>query len=168
MDTREKIAEWEIQYDKVFYTDFDGQVFIWRRLTRAEYKMLAKVYSDEMERNEQLCILCVLDPVLTLEDMDTISGGIPDRLAEEILKGSHFAATDEEIKFLDYTYNQEMEVFDNQVNLTIKEAFQDMTLKEIEDLTIEKSIEYYAKAKWILSTFRNISFESVSEQDPMI
>jgi hypothetical protein len=52
-----------------------------------------------------------------------------------------------------------MATFDNQISCVIKEAFNDITLEEIDHWQFEKVLWYYARAKWTLENLRGIELK---------
>ena len=78
------------EYGEIYLSDIGDDTFIWRLLTRAEFKEVANKQAGPYEREEQYCALCTIWP----ENYDFMSGlgkaGVPSILAEEILTKSGF------------------------------------------------------------------------------
>lgn len=91
-----KIAEWKSLYGDIYMTEVDTDIFIWRPITRTEYKEILKVKNaDALYREERMCDKCVLWP----EDynflvMGSGKAGIPSLLSEQIIEKSGFVASD--------------------------------------------------------------------------
>lgn len=85
--------------------------------------------------------------------------GVPEVLAENILRESGFTLTIEEFDSKLAKYERDMGTLDNQIPCVIKEAFPDISLEEIENWQFEKTLDYYAKAKWVLSALRGVELE---------
>jgi hypothetical protein len=159
------IEAWKEQYyGNVFSTEIEDMAFIWRGLTRAEYKKAFEWYEDELDRNEYVCRQCVLYP--EIDDWgDEMYAGIPETLTENILKESGFTLT---VKELDAKLNQldaDMQTFDNQISCVIKEAFHDISMEEIEDWQFEKTLWYYSRAKWVLENLRGLEIKREEQQN---
>lgn len=162
------IEAWKEQYyGNVFTTEIEDMAFIWRGLTRAEYKKAFEWYEDDFDRAEYVCRQCVLFP--EIEDWgDEMYAGIPETLTENILKESGFTLTVKELDMKLAKLEHEMMTFDNQISCIIKEAFPDISLEEIEDWQFEKTLWYYSRAKWTLETLRGLTLqrEEPSNQTP--
>ena len=82
-------------YKKVFKNEIDGEVIIWRRLKRGEYKEILKADIEEEEdkiltKQELMVKTAILYPF----DVDTLideNAGLATVLSEEILAKSGFA-----------------------------------------------------------------------------
>jgi hypothetical protein len=87
-----EVLAWKKQYGKIYRTEFEGQIFIWRTINRFEYKQLMSVpNTNELMREEMICESCVLFPYeYTYESMANEPGGIPSLLAEQIMQKSGF------------------------------------------------------------------------------
>jgi hypothetical protein len=88
------VEEWKSKYGAVYLTEFDEEVFLWRTLTRKEYKDIMKVMqADTYYKEERICDKCILYP----EGYDFLKmthgkAGIPSLLAEQIMDKSGFTA----------------------------------------------------------------------------
>ena len=94
--TLNQVERWKSQFGGIYMTEVsDDQVFIWRTITRKEYKDLLKAKNaDALYREERMCEKCVLWP----EDynflaMSSGAAGIPSLLAEQIMIKSGFQAS---------------------------------------------------------------------------
>lgn len=152
---QETLREWKEQYQGVYLTEVNEVFFVWRGLTRAEYNKAMQLYDDNFERAEYVCSVCVLDPE-NVDYSNEIYAGIPETLAENILRESGFSDNDEKIQALTREYDQEMERFDNQISCVIAEVFPYFRMDEIDQWSLEKTMWYFARAKWILKTLRGI------------
>jgi hypothetical protein len=165
-----QLEAWKDEFTAIFVTEIEDIQIIWRGLSRSEFRKVMEYYEDEYERAEYVCRVCVLDPYI--EDWNSdIYAGVPETLSENILRESGFTQDGSKIEYLMNYYEQEMTTFDNQVSCIIKEAFQEISLEEIDDWPLEKTMWYYSRAKWSLKTFRNIELEREEEvpgnQPPM-
>lgn len=90
-----QVETWKKELGQIYMTEFDeGEVFIWRALTRKEFKEIMKVDgADSMYREERVCEKCMVWP----EDYDFMAmtigkAGVPTVLSEQIMEKSGFAA----------------------------------------------------------------------------
>ena len=166
---REQLEKWKEKYGPIYVTEIRDQVFIWRLLTRKEHKLALELYEDDLERNEFVCRRCVLEP--EIEDYSSdIYAGIPDLLAHEILTQSGFMDANH-LKQMMREYDQEMEIFENQIPCVIKEAFPDIPMEEIESWPWPKTLWYFSRAKFVLSHLRQIPIqfqEQGAEAPPVV
>lgn len=94
---RESVVDaWKELYGKVYLIEFEpGEVFIFRPLSRREFKELTKADGgDALYKEERLCEECVVWP-LDYDFMAINAGkaGIPTLLSEEIMLKSGFKPT---------------------------------------------------------------------------
>lgn len=94
--TYNKLEEWKGQYNnEVYLTEFDEDtVFIWRPITRKEYKDIAKVpNADNFYKEERICEKTILFPEgYSFMDMSLGKAGVPTLLSELVLEKSGFVA----------------------------------------------------------------------------
>lgn len=91
----ELIPEWKKQYKKIFKNEFDGEIIIWRRLKRKEYKdILMQEVEDEdgriLSRQEKMVEVALLYP-FDAKNLIEENAGLATVLSDEILAKSGFA-----------------------------------------------------------------------------
>lgn len=155
------LAEWSKEYGSIFTTEVNETVFFFRALTHKEMNFAKKAYSDNYDRTEYICKICVLDPAIEDYSLD-IFAGVPETLCHNILEESGFTDVKQTTDMM-AIWEHNMQDIDNQIPLVIKEAFQDIPLAEIESWTMEKTIEYYIKAKWLLENLRGLELVTSEE-----
>lgn len=155
MVNQETIRKFKEKYGSVYLTEYDNQVFVWRMLTRGEYNKAINLYDDEIEREDYVCSLCVLSP----EDYDFsgANGGYASSLCNEILSNS-LMAPNSAINMLGQ-YRTQMEDFDKQVPIIIITAFPQYTFEDIENWTMEQTLERLAQAEWALQNIHGYGFQ---------
>jgi hypothetical protein len=156
---KEQVAAWQGEFGSVYTIEINEVFFIFRELTLGEWKRIENAYEDELEQKEQVCKTAVLYPVI--EDYSIgLFAGVPELLALSICTESCLTEDTSKQEFLKkkWMYKVETQV-DMQIPLMIKEAFQDIPIETIESWPMSKLIEYYAKARYILSRYRGIKFE---------
>jgi hypothetical protein len=87
-----QVLAWKKQFGRVYMTELEGEIFIWRTINRYEYKEVMNVpNTNELVREEMLCEVCVLFPYdYTYETMVNEAGGVPSLIAEQIMQKSGF------------------------------------------------------------------------------
>lgn len=153
-----QIEEWKDMYQAVFVAEINEIWFVFRGLSRAEFNKAMEYYTDDYDRAEYVCRLCVLDP----EEFDYTNddyAGIPETLAQMILKESGFVEGGNQIKATLQKYDQEMESFEHQLACVIAEVYPKFSLEEIGQWSMEKTLWHFSRAKWTLKTLRGIDLQ---------
>lgn len=154
-------------YGHVFLLEFGGLEFIFRPLTRKEYKRITEqVYEDEFQAEEVICATATLHP----EGYDFAGNGlagIVKALSQRIIEVSGYATPDQQTQMLDH-YRYEMNRFDTQAETIIALVFPGTTPEEMQDWTQEKLINRLARAEWVMRTIWGMPFEfgARQEEDP--
>lgn len=89
-----KVEEWKSRFGAVYLTEFDEEVFLWRTLTRKEYKDVMKVQqADTYYKEERICDRCILWPEeYNFVKMTHGKAGVPSLISEQIMDKSGFTA----------------------------------------------------------------------------
>jgi hypothetical protein len=156
---KEQVAIWQKEYGSIYTTEINEVFFIFRELTRGEWKQIEETYEEDDERKEQVCKVAVLYPII--EDYSiSLFAGVPELLAMSICTESCLTedTTKQETLKRKWMYMVENDV-NYQIPLMIKEAFQEIPLLEIEAWPMTKLVEYYAKARYVLERYRGIEFK---------
>jgi hypothetical protein len=138
---------WRDQYENIYKTELCGEEFIWRELTKVEFDKAKRYYTDDGEREEYVCSLCVLKPLNY--DYANCPAGIPTTLTRLILAESGFIG--DTAKNTLNTFRAELESFDHIVAPVICSAFPKFDLEEVESWTIKKMLKYFSRAEMILA-----------------
>ncbi|MEW6770007.1 MAG: hypothetical protein AB1330_01255 [Bacillota bacterium] len=163
-----RIAEWQAQYGRLGHTEIGREEFLWRLLTRAEYRVLMEADLSPEEKEEWVCSCCTLYP--PGYDFTNCLGGVPTTLAREILKESGFSYDGNPNPLgreMLERFREEMSYFENQVDCIIIEAFPYLRLEEVAAWTVEKTMYYYSRAEWVLSQLRGIQLVDVATGRPV-
>lgn len=150
-------------YGALYLTEVCGHSFVWREVTRKEVRKLNFYFPDHMEREEQLCRLCVLDPVGF--DFESCEAGVVTTLANQILYESGYYPDGDKVPKLLQKYRAKANTYEGYVDAVITEAFPNITLEEIDTWTTEKIIKYLAMAEYKLVTFRGMDLKDVDDGD---
>jgi hypothetical protein len=98
--TRQEVEEWKDKHGNVYFTPFEGEIYIWRTLSRPEYREIIRNQEiTMMDREEIITEKCVLFPRnFTVESFATGRAGVPSLLSEMIMDKSGFVAQSAPIK----------------------------------------------------------------------
>lgn len=156
---KHQLEAWREEYfGAVYVMEIGDQQYIFRGLSRAEYKKSMDWYDDDYERAEYVCRQCVLHPEID-DYSEEIYAGVPEALVKEILRESGLTLSIKEMDYEIAVREQEMQTFDNQVSCIIKEAFPEIAIEDIHNWQFQKMMWYYVRAKWMLETFHGVSLE---------
>jgi hypothetical protein len=162
------LKKYKDEYGNVFAADIKDQQFIFRELTRKEYKRIVEdTYGNNYEWEEAICSTVVLYP----EEYDFYlrgRAGMTKTLAEEIVAISGFSHPDQQAEMLQY-YRSDMINFDSQAETVIQLVFPNTTEEEMENWTQEKLMKRLARAEWVMKEIWQMPFEfskrNESEED---
>ena len=139
----------------VFIHQFGDLVFLYTSIGRKDYRTIIENEDlDDFQKENVICDICTLHPRNV--DWNTIDAGIPEKLAEEIIKNSFLDSIESRQKLLAY-YRSEMYDLDNQISCLINE-FPQFDLEEIETWGVEKTTKYLSRAEWKLHNLRGLQF----------
>lgn len=158
LEVQLQIEAWKDEHQSVFVAEINDTWFIFRGLSRAEFNKAIEYYKDDYERAEYVCRLCVLDPA-EFDYSEDDYAGIPETLAQMILKESGFVDGSDKIKTLLDQYDQEMQSFEHQIACVVAEVYPQFTLEEIGEWSMEKTLWYFSRAKWTLATLRGVELK---------
>jgi hypothetical protein len=157
------LLELKEEWGSIFSATILDTQFIWRPLTRKEFKDISSMNIEDEDAEELICHTCILEPDYDFF-MDTGCAGIPSALAELIMNTS--CLDGDSIKSTLTAYRREMNKFESQMDLVIHEAFQNYTMEEIQTWPMVKSIARYAQAEWILKELRNVPLTTGEDEMP--
>jgi hypothetical protein len=159
MPAEEIVAAWIAQYGHIFHLVFDETVFLFRRLTRREYRLVLGL-EDEVSRSEQVCETCVLWPQ-AFAVTDSMIAGLPDLLCTKILEASGYVDIKAVYEEAMERVNREVE---EQMAAMIEYTFPSgLPFTRFEDWNNSDFFESYAKAKWALENIQGVKIEEQSE-----
>lgn len=93
------IEEFKKQYKDVLIYFFDeSEFYVYRPLTRFEYKEILASTDDAEKASEMIVMKAVLFPTLTEDKLNTLKAGIVPTLLELILSASNFGVQNPVIK----------------------------------------------------------------------
>lgn len=142
------------QYGTIFLASIDGMNFIYKPLSRKDYKAIVEnTELSIIEKEDEVCAATILWPEDI--DWDEVEAGIPTKLYEEILTNS-FLDSAESIAHLIDVYREELELLDTQMGCIISEAFPNYDIEDIETWDMIKFCKIFSRAEWKLKNLRKI------------
>lgn len=92
--TKNQVENWKQQFGDVYLSEFEEETFIWRTLSRLEYKQLMNEgNASEWEGEERIIETCIIWPEdYTAEQISDGKAGIPSLLSDQIMAKSGFVA----------------------------------------------------------------------------
>ena len=159
----DKLIKLENKYGNIHNTNINEEVFTWREITQEEFTKAIRFYSDEEERQEYICRLCIIEP--KNYDFSNCYAGIPNTLSRNILlESGHLEQRG--MSMLNQARN-ELTNFENQIAPIVCAAFPKFTLEDVESWTFRKQIKYLSRAEFILTNLYgyNISIGNNTEQN---
>lgn len=92
--THNQVENWKQEFGDIYMTEFDDETYIWRTLSRLEYKnLMNQGSSSEWEGEELIAQTCVLWPEnYGPEEISDGKAGVPSILSDQIMAKSGFAA----------------------------------------------------------------------------
>lgn len=88
----EVIAQWKAQFEDVYCSSINNQIYIYRSLSRQEYREVMGIPgADPMYQEERIVEKCLLFPKFDVFQMRKKAGTISS-LADQIMRASDFVA----------------------------------------------------------------------------
>ena len=144
------------KHDAVFFSEIEGELFVYRPLGRKEYKdILTNQNLDDYSKQDAICKTVLIFPIDF--DFDNCLAGIPGRLCNEIIEKS--CLDPESMLYLLHMQRKDSEQLGSEMACIIAEAFPSYTIEEIESWNNFKFIKIYAQAEWTLTNIRGIEFK---------
>lgn len=152
-DLQDAIDKWKKIHDRVASTTIDSQVFIYRSITRYEFRRIMAMELDDTEKEDLICELGLLYPIDY--DLNGCKAGYITGLAKKIMELSYLQDPDTTTNLL-ASFREEMLDIDNQIDCIIKEAFPEFDLEDLPHWTIRQAYYYLSRAEWILGNLRGV------------
>jgi hypothetical protein len=144
------------KYEAAFFLQIEGQLFIYRPITRKEYRNIYKNQElSNYEKQDEICRTVLVYPLNY--DFDECPAGIPNKLFDEILEKS--CLDPESMYYLLNIERDEALQLGSEMACMIAEAFPAYTIDEIESWNNYKFMKIYAQAEWTLTNIRGLDFE---------
>ena len=146
MLTQDTINYFKERYNghKIIYVRFSNEEFLFRTLSKKEYKYIKSISGTEYDLHDNICNLACLYP--EEEDFNTIYlAGLPDYVARIIEEESGFTNID---KIMECYYNAKENItLEEQCMDMIKAFIPEYTYEEMEDWTWKRLMEITARAE---------------------
>ena len=98
-ELKDKIEQYRKEYEDVFVYFFsDDEFYIYRPITRFEYKEISQNNAEYEKVAEEIVLKAVLHPLLTQERFEKMKAGVVPTLLELILDASNFGVKNPVIK----------------------------------------------------------------------
>lgn len=166
MEREQRLNNFKEEYWSIYWSEIGDHEFIWRGLSRREFNRITRFNIDDLEKEEEICRLCMIEPVEF--DFDNCLAGIPSLLAGQILAESGFGSSDgSKLRDMMTMYREEMKDFQNQVSCIIHEGFPMLDIEEIEDWPMEKTLWYFSRAEYKLE-LRDIHLVNEEGEEPSV
>jgi hypothetical protein len=147
---------------KIIYVLFNNREFVFRTLTRKEYRDILNITSDDYEFEDAICQSALVFP----EDFDFSEsplGGLSHNVAPTIIEVSGFTNLQSVINMYEESKSKVLQ-FDQECMAVIKAAMPEHTYEEMEDWTWEKLTLMVARAERILH-LKGHDINMVSKQE---
>ena len=142
------------KYGNIFFSEIDGQIFIYKPLGRKAYKDIVNNQNiSDLDKEDLICEETIIWP--EGYNADDYDAGIPSKLYEEILVNSFLSSTEDMVHFLE-ACREETEQLDVQMSCIISEAFPAYDMDEIESWDMIKFCRMFSKAEWKLKNMRSL------------
>lgn len=153
-DFDELIKNFLNEYDNIFFSEIDQQIFIYKPLGRKAYKDIVNNQNiSDLDKEDLICEETVIWP--ENYNADDYDAGIPSKLYEEILVNSFLSSTEDMIHLLE-ACREETNQLDIQMSCIISEAFPSYDMDEIESWDMIKFCRMFSKAEWKLKNMRSL------------
>lgn len=149
----ELYLDYRSQYRNVFMEKINGYVFIFRSITRSEWKALVSSGYSTEESEDILCETALLYPPDF--DLDQCEAGLPTILSDLIIERSYLKDKQDFASVVSY-YRSEMYNVGEQTICIINEAFPNLDIEEIEEWDLDQLAKYYSRAEWKLVNLRGL------------
>lgn len=138
---------YQADYD-LLYVEFEGKEFIFRSLTREEYKEIVGIISDDFEFEDAICQCCLLYPE-EYDFSESYLPGLTSSFAKELV-GMSMISNIESILDTFYREKEMLKQFDEQCITLVKAAFPEYSYEQIEKWSWKKLIKYTARAENVM------------------
>lgn len=157
-----KLLKLEVAPRRTIYLSFYGQEFVFKSLSKKEYKEIVALSSDEMEAHELTCQMALLYP----KEYDFSNGlaGIPDFASKEIIKYSVIEDRDDILNALT-EHRETVKSLENQCFIAIKSAFPEVTYEMFEEMTWQETLFKVALAEEILNSSQRRLLAAITGND---
>jgi len=145
------ILSWKKEYRDIYKTVLNGNIYIFRLLTRGEYIDILGLQDSGYDGQDLILKSCMLYPKFSKKKFDSYLAGEVDYLAGKILQLSGFSNSDSILNDIEKE-RQKVDILDNQIIVLICKAFPHLTPYDIDKLNYKQLLRYLVMAESILDT----------------
>jgi hypothetical protein len=164
--TDEQYAIWLDRYGAIFMFHHLGENYIYRRLSRREYKAVLAI-ENELDRTEEVVQSCLLYPANWRANSKEVQyglAGIPEAICEQILKASGAIEMSQVLTGYKNIVSSEVEA---QMESVIDHVFAGgARFGKYQDWSHDQLFEAYARAEWILINIGGKQIQAQQQQTP--
>lgn len=165
IDTTELFMKYKEKYDHVYFYQIDDMPYFYRPLTRSEYREITTNDNlSDYDKEDAIATTCLLYPENL--DIDNCPAGLVTRIANLIIECSY--VTKESMHDVLNYYREDMNDINNQITCIIHEAFSNLTMDEIENWDMEKTMRYLSRSEWILHIIRGVPLNTEKGKEALI
>lgn len=152
-------------YSQVYVTNVSEFEFIWRPITRQEYRMLMMETQNQKDLEDLVCNTAVISPEVDFAEMPA---GYAKTLAPIIVEESGYGGNQLVQQLLERS-RQMLEQLEPQAEATIRAAFPSITFEEMANWSGSEFIFRLAQAEWVLKNIYQlpVSFDKQPEPEPL-
>lgn len=147
---------------KIIYALFDNKEFVFKSLTRKEYKDILNITASDDEFEDAICQIALIYP----EEYDFSQAplaGISHNISPIILEQSNFTSLNDVLDIYEESKKQIL-TLDQNCMTVVKAAMPEYTFEEMEDWTWDKLMLMLARAEKILELTGN-KIELINNQE---
>ena len=160
----EQYAIWLEKYGAIFMFHHLDQNYIFRRLSRREYRAVMAI-DDELIRTEEVVQSCLLYPRGWKADSDEVQeglAGVPDTICEQILKASGVLGMENVLEHYKKLVNSDLE---SQMESIIDHVFcGGAVFGKYQDWSHDQLFDAYSRAEWILVNIEGKKIEATKQE----
>ena len=156
VDMAQVISDLESKYRSIYWTTFEGDMYIYKPLGRKDYKeIVSNPDLSAEDKKDAIINKCILFPEDF--DIDDVVAGLINVLFNKIIDVSYLDSEESRVGVIEY-YRQDMYNLDNQITCIINEAFPNFDIEEIENWDLERTAKYLSRAEYKPQNFRGFEF----------
>lgn len=160
---QERLAHLAQSHTWLYQTEVGGFQFIWRPLTRREFRLITLRAPDRRTLEDLVCNTVVLEPEGL--DFGQMPAGLAKNLAPTVLEESGFGDTTAIWEKFEGS-RKHLEQFEAQAEATIRAAFPGISFNEMEGWSTAELLFRLAQAEWVLRNIYGLPVSFDKQPDP--
>lgn len=146
--------------ERIIYINIKDREFVFKSLGVAEYIEIMELGLNGKDFEDVVCQTALIYPDEGVSFGEYPLAGVSEIACKEILSNSGFVGMDNVREIL-FEKRYEMNIFHNQCVNTVKAAFPELALEEIQNYSWIKLMDLFARAERILVLRGNANFEII-------